>query len=36
MYWFKWLLQAHTGHSDTKLKDFRFRKAIYVYLCQIF
>lgn len=24
------LVQSHTSHSDTKLKDFRFREAIYI------
>ena len=24
------LVQSHTCHSDTKLKDFRFREAIYI------
>ena len=24
------LIQSHTCHSDTKLKDFRFREAIYI------
>lgn len=24
------LVQSHTSHIDTKLKDFRFREAIYV------
>lgn len=27
------LIQSHTCHSDTKLKDFRFREANYIYLC---
>ncbi len=26
------LVQSHTCHSDTKLKDFRFREGIYIYL----
>ena len=42
MYWFKWLqffniekgkqlsVQLNTAQSDTKLKDFKTRKAIYV------
>jgi hypothetical protein len=24
------LIQSHTSHTDTKLKDFRIREAIYV------
>jgi hypothetical protein len=24
------LVQSHTSHSDTKLKDFKIRKAIYM------
>jgi hypothetical protein len=24
------LVQSHTSHTDTKLKDFRIREAIYV------
>ena len=24
------LVQSHTSHTDTKLKDFRIREAIYI------
>lgn len=24
------LVQSHTSHSDTKLKDFKIREAIYI------
>jgi hypothetical protein len=26
------LVQSHTFHSDTKLKDFKIREAIYIYV----
>jgi hypothetical protein len=30
------LVQSHTSHTDTKLKDFSIREAIYVYPMQKF
>lgn len=27
------LVQSHTSHTDTKLKDFKVREAIFVYSC---
>ena len=27
------LVHSHTSHTDTKLKDFKVREAIFVYSC---